>query len=178
MLNFFFNKGGLKLKGVSGFKTYYIVLIVSMIACAMLLASCFGDSNSDSSSNSNTQAITPIGVPSTCLTVHPPVLVKLTDGQYKLIEEINNCGGKVAGPLDVTAQIAMGKTTQKANLVGPATIVANSKAIYSSSGGQKNEMSKELHFIAPVSSSALVTVLVTMKGSVQGEWDGQVTVPI
>ena len=179
MLNFFFNKGGLKLKGISGFKTYSIVFIMLMIACAMLLASCFGDSNSDSSSNSNTQssAITPIGVPPTCLTVHPPVLVKLTDGQYKLVEEINNCGGKMAGPLDVTAQIAMGTTTQNANLVGPAMIVANSKAIYSSSGGQKNETNKELHFIAPVSSSALVTVLVTMKGSVQGEWDGQVIVP-
>jgi hypothetical protein len=178
MLNFFFNKGGLKLKGVSVFKTYYIVLIVLMIACAMLLASCFGDSDSSSSSNSQASSITPIGVPPTCLTVHPPLLLKLADGQYKLVEEINNCGGKVAGPLDVTAQIAMGKTTQNANLAGPAMIVANNKAIYSSSGGQKNEMSKELHFIAPISSSALVTVLVTMKGSVQGEWDGQVTVPI
>ena len=167
------------MKDVSGFKPYNIVLIALMIASAMLLASCFGDGNSNSSSNSNTQAsaITPIGVPPTCLTVRPPSLVKLADGHYKLIEEINNCGGKMAGPLDVNAQIATGTTMQNANLVGPAMIVANSGALYSSSGGQKNETSKELHFVAPVSSSALVTILVTMKGSVQGEWDGQVTIP-
>ena len=179
MLNFFFNNGGLKLKDVSGFKIYNIVLIALMIACAVLLASCFGDNNGTSSSNSNTQAlaITPIGAPPTCLTVHPPSLVKLTDGHYKLVEEINNCGGKMAGPLDVNAQIAVGTTMQNANLVGPAMIVANSKATYSSSGGQKNEATNELKFVDPVSSSALVTILVTMKGSVQGEWDGQVTIP-
>ncbi len=172
MLNFVFKKGELKLKGVSGFKTNSVMPILLMMACAMLLSSCFGDSSG--SSGTQTSAFTPIGVPPTCLTVHPPSLVKITDGYYKLVEEINNCGGKIAGPLDVTAQIAIGTTMQNTNLLGPATIIANSQAVYSS---QNNEMSKELHFSAPASSSALVTVLVKMKGSVQGEWDGQVTIP-
>ncbi len=166
------------MKNASDFKRYSIWFIALLFGCSIFLTSCFGnDSGNSNTSSTQFSAITPIGAPATCLTLHPPTLVKLPDGHYKLVEEINNCGGKTAGPLDVTAQITTATTMQNANLLGPALIVANSQAIYSSSGGQKNEMSKELHFIAPVSSSVLVTVLVTMKGSVQGEWDGQVTIP-
>ena len=167
------------MKDAPGFRAYPILLIALLLACTVFLASCFGDGDSNSTSTSNTQAsaITPIGVPETCLTVNSPSLVKLADGFYQLVDVINNCGGKDAGPLQITAQIDAGTTKQSTNLIGPATISANGKAMYITPRGQTGETNKEIHFLAPSSPSAVVTVLVTIKGAVQGEWDGQVTIP-
>jgi len=169
------------LKDAPGFRVYPILLIALLLACTVFLASCFGDGDSNSSSNSNTQAsaITPIGVPKTCLTVNSPSLVKLADRFYQLVDVIDNCGGKEAGPLQITVQIDAGTTKQSMNLIGPTTIPANGKAMYSTFRGQTGETNKEIHFhfLTPSSPSAVVTVLVTIKGAVQGEWDGQVTIP-
>ncbi len=157
---------GLELNNASGFKIYSIRFVVLLFACSLFLTSCFVADNSNSAaSNTQYSAITPVGVPATCLTVHPPLLAKLTDGYYKLVEVINNCGGKMAGPLDVTAQITTGTMAQNANIMGPVMIVANSKAIYSSSGGQKSQVNKELHFISPVSSTVLVAVYYSYSSS-------------
>jgi hypothetical protein len=169
------------LKNIPGFKEHPIFLI-ALLACTVFLASCFGDTSSNSSptslaSNTQTSAITPIGALATCLTVNSPSLVKLADGHYKLVDEIDNCGGKDAGPLKITTQIDTQTTKQSTNLLGSATIPANGKAMYSMFTGQTGGTNKEIHFLSPSPPSAVVTVLVTINGAIQGEWDGQVTIP-
>jgi len=170
------------LKDAPGFKVHPIFLIALLLACTVFLASCFGDTSSNSSpvsstSNTLTSAITPIGAQATCLTVNSPSLVKLTDGHYKLVDEIDNCSGKDVGPLKITTQIDAGTTQQSTSLTGPATIPANGKAMYSTFTGQTGGTNKEIHFLSPSSPSAVITVLVMINGAVQGEWDGQVTIP-
>jgi hypothetical protein len=103
------------------------------------------------------------------------LLVKLADGNYELVDEIDNCGGKDSGPLKITTQINTQATKLSTNLMGPATIPANGKAMYHTFTGQTSGTNKEIHF-SP-SPSALVTVSVTINGAIQGEWDGQVTIP-
>jgi hypothetical protein len=159
-----------------------LFLIALLLACTVFFASCSGDTSSNSSptpstSNTQTSAITPIGAQATCLTINPPSLVKLADGNYKLVDEIDNCRGKDAGPLKITTQIDTETTKQSTNLIGPATIPANGKAIYNTFTGQTGGTNKEIHFPSPSSPSAVVTVLVTINGAIQGEWDGQVTIP-
>jgi hypothetical protein len=169
-------------KNAPGFKEVPILLIALLLACAVFFASCSGDTSSNASpsppaSTTQTSAITPIGAQATCLTIHSPSLVKLADGQYELVDEIDNCAGKDAGPLKITTQIETETTTQSPKLMGPATILANRKAMYHTFAGQTGGTSKEIHFPSPSSSSAVVTVSVTINGAVQGEWDGQVTIP-
>ncbi len=179
---FLLNNGGLKLKNAPGFKVHPIFLI-ALLACTVFLTSCFGDTNSNpspasSASNTLTSAITPIGAQATCLTVLSPSLVKLADGHYKLVDEIDNCSGKDVGPLKITTQIDAGTTQQSTSLMGPATIPAHGKAMYSTFTGQTGGTNKEIHFLlSPASPSAVVTVLVMINGAEQGEWDGQVTIP-
>ena len=166
------------MKNAPDFKIYSLLLIALLFACSMFLSGCFGDSSSNSTTlNTQASAITPIGVPKTCLTVNSPTLVKLGDGFYQLVDVIDNCGGKDAGPLQITAQIDAGTIQQSANLIGPATISANGKAIFSTSKQKTSETNKEIHFLAPTSSPTNITVLVMIKGALQGEWDGQVTIP-
>ena len=169
------------MKNAPGFKQHPLFLIVLLLACTVFFASCSGDSSSNSSPTlppSHTQAsgITPIGAQATCLTVKSPSLVKLADGNYELVDEIDNCGGKDAGPLQITTQINTQTTKLSTNLMGPATIPANGKALYHTFTGQMAGTNKELHFPSHPSPSALVTVSVTINGAVEGEWDGQVTV--
>ncbi len=171
------------MKNVSGFKEHPIFLIALLLVCTVFFTSCSGDTRSNSSptppaSNTQTSAITPIGALAFCLTIHSPSLVKLADGQYKLVDEIDNCSGKDAGPLQITTQIDTETTKQSTNLMGPATIPAHGKAMYHTFTGQTGGTNKEIHFLSPSSSSALVTVSVTIKGAAQGEWDGQVTIPV
>lgn len=171
------------MKDAPGFKVYPVLLIALLLACTVFLASCFGDDSSNPSlaspaSSTQASAITPVGAPATCLTVNSPSLVKLADRFYQLVDVIDNCGGKDLGPLQITVQIDAGTTKQSTNLPGPATIPAHGKAMYSTSGGQTGETNNEIHFLlAPSSSSAVITILVTIKGTVQGEWDGQITIP-
>jgi len=148
-------------------KGYPAFLIALLLSCTAFLASCSGDTSSNSS------AITPIGVPAACLTLNPPSLVKLADGNYKLVDQINNCGGKDAGPLQVTVQIDQ----QTMNLLGPTTIPANGKATYNTFTGQTAETNKEIHFSSPLPPSTALTVLATINSKVLGEWDGEVTIP-
>lgn len=169
------------MKDAAGFKVYPILLIALLLACTVILASCFGDSSNSSpaslASNTQASAITPVGAPATCLTVNSPSLVKLADRYYQLVDAIDNCGVRDAGPLQITAQIEAGITKLSTNLIGPATIPAHGKAMYSTSRGKTSETNKEIHFLAPSSPSAVITVLVMINGAVQGEWDGQVTIP-
>jgi hypothetical protein len=168
------------LKNAPGFKQHPIFLIALLLACSVFFASCNGDTSSNSSpipSNTQTSAITPIGAQATCLTVHSPSLVKLADGNYELVDEIDNCSRKDAGPLKITAQINTETTKQSTNLMGPATIPANGKAMYHTFTGQTGSTNKEIHFPSPSSSSAFVTVSLTINGAIQGEWDGQVMIP-
>jgi hypothetical protein len=170
------------LKHAPGFKEHPILLIVLFLACAVFFASCRGDTSSNASSivpalKIQTAAITPIGAQATCLTIHSPSLVKLADGQYELVDEIDNCAGKDAGPLKITTQIQTETTTQSPKLMGPATILANRKAMYHTFAGQTSDTSKEIHFPSPLAPTAVVTVTVTINGAVQGEWDGQVKIP-
>jgi hypothetical protein len=157
----------LKLKNILGFKEHSIFLIALLLSCTVFVASCSGDTSSNSS------AITPIGTQTTCLTIHPPSLAKLADGNYKLVDKIDNCKSKDAGPLKITVQI----DTATMNLLGPTTIPAKGKATYNTFTGQKDEKNKEIQFSSPLPSSAAVTILATINSSVQGEWDGQVTIP-
>jgi hypothetical protein len=173
---FLLTNGELKLKNAPGFKEHPIFFIALLLACTVFFVSCGGDSSSNSSSASPAP-ITPIGAQATCLTLHPPALVKLADGHYKLVDEIDNCSGKDIGPFTVTAQIDTVTTKLSTNLTGPATIAANGNAMYHTFTGQTGDANKEIQFPAPSSPSAVVTVLVTMNGAVQGEWDGQVTIP-
>ncbi len=179
---FLLNDGGLKLKNTPDFKEHPIFLIALLLACSVFFASCSGDTSSNSSptlpaSNTPTSAITPIGAQATCLTIHSPSLLKLADGHYKLVDEIDNCSRKDTGPLKITTQIDTETTKQSTNLMGPATLPANGKAMYHTFTGQTSGTNKEIHFPSPSSPSAIVTVLVTINGAVQGEWDGQVTIP-
>src|SRR6266852_8734179 len=179
---FLLNNGGLKLKDAPGFKVHPIFLITLLLACTVFFASCSGDTSSNSSptppaSNTLTSAITPIGAQATCLTIHSPLLVKLADGNYELVDEIDNCSSKDAGPLKITTYINTETTKQSTNLIGPATILANRKVIYHTFTGQTGDTNKEIHFPSPPSPSALVTISVTINGAIQGEWDGQVTIP-
>ena len=174
---FYLTKGGLKLKNVPGFKEHPILLIALLLACTVFFASCGGNTSSNSSPTP-TSAITPIGAQATCLTVQSPSLVKLADGNYELVDEIANCGGKGAGPLQITTQIDTQTTKLSTNLMGPATILANRKAMYHTFTGQTAGTNKEIHFSSPSSSSAFVMVSVTINGAIQGEWDGQVTIPV
>lgn len=159
--------GELKLKNAPGFKKHPLFLIVLLLSCTVFFASCSGGT----SSNSSSTAITPIGAQTTCLTVNSPSLVKLTDGNYKLVDEIDNCGSKDAGPLKVTVQI----DTERLNLLGPETVPAKGKAVYNTFTGQTSATNKEIHFPSPLPSSTNLTILATINSSVQGEWDGQVT---
>lgn len=182
LAQFLLINGGLKLKNAPGFKEHPIFLIALLLACTMFFASCSGDTSSNSSptspaSNTQTSAITPIGAQATCLSINSPSLVKLADGNYELVDEIDNCGGKDAGPLKITTQINTEKTKQSTNLIGPITIPANRKAMYHTFTGQMVGTNKEVHFLSPSSPSAIVTVLITINGALQGEWDGQVTIP-
>jgi len=179
---FLLNNGGSKLRNAPGFKEHPIFLITLLLACTVFFASCSGDTSSNSSptppaSNTQTSAITPIGALATCLTIHSPLLVKLADGNYELVDEIDNCSSKDAGPLKITTYINTETTKQSTNLIGPATILANRKVIYHTFTGQTGDTNKEIHFPSPPSPSALVTISVTIKGAIQGEWDGQVTIP-
>jgi len=178
---FLFNNGGLKLKNAPDFKEHPIFLIALLLACTVFFASCGGDTSGNSSttppaSNTQTSALTPIRAQATCLTINSPSLVKLADGNYKLVDGIDNCGRKDAGPLKITAQINTETTKQSTNLMGPATIPANGNAMYQTFTGQTGSTNKEIHFLSASSSSALVTVLVAINGVIQGEWDGQVTI--
>ncbi len=169
------------MKNIPGFKEHPIFLI-ALLACTVFLASCFGDtwsnpSSASPASNTQSSAITPIGALANCLTVNSPSLVKLADGHYKLVDEIDNCGVKDAGPLKITTQIDTETRKQSTDLLGPATIPAHGKAMYSTFTGQTGGTNKEIYFLSPLSSSAVVTVLVTINGAIQGEWDGQVTIP-
>ena len=170
------------MKNAPGFKQHPIFLIALLLACTMFFASCSGDTSSNSSptlpaSNTQTSAITPIGAQATCLTIHSPSLVKLADGNYELMDEIDNCGGKDAGPLQITTQINTQATKLSTNLMGTAIIPANGKAMYHTFTGQTGGTNKEIHFPSLPSPSAFVTVSVTINGAIQGEWDGQVTIP-
>jgi hypothetical protein len=177
----FFNDGGLKLKNAPGSKVRPFFLIALLLALTLFGASCGDDTTSNSSPPpaSNTQAsdLTPIGAQATCLTVNTPFLVKLTDGNYQLADEVDNCGAKDAGPLKIVIQVNTQTTKQSAHLLGPATIGARGKALYRTSTGQGDGTNKEIHFPPPSPSSTIVTVLVTINSTVQGEWDGQVTIP-
>lgn len=169
------------MKNIPGFKETPILLIVLLLACAVLLASCSWDISSNASTTSpasTTQntSITPIGAQGTCLTLHSPSLVKLADGQYELVVEIDNCAGKDAGPLKITTRIQIETTTQSPKLLGPATILAHRNAMYHTFAGQSGGTSKEIHFPVPSPSSTVVTVSVTINGAIQGEWDGQVAI--
>ena len=168
---------GQNLKNVSRIKIYSILYAALLLTSCLSLASCFGDSSNTTASNTQDSAITPIGVPATCLTVHPPALVKLSDGHYKLIDEINNCGAKDAGPLDVTVQIIAGSATHNASFVGPSGIPANGKALYQTYVGRATSQEKEIDYPSPVASPANVMISVTFNKVVQGEWDGQVAIP-
>jgi hypothetical protein len=169
------------LKDVTGFRAHPIFLIVLLLACTVFLASCFGDTSSNSSPTlpaSHAQTpITPIGVPATCLTIHSPSLVKLPDGNYELVDEFDNCGSKDAGPFKVTTQIDTKTTKQSTNLIGPATLPAHTKALFHTFKGQAGSTKKEIQFRSLPASSAVVTILATINGAIQGEWDGQVPVP-
>jgi hypothetical protein len=175
------NDGGLKLKNAPGFKEHPLFLIALLLACTIIFASCGDDITSNSlpppASNTQASAITPIGAQSTCLTVNAPSLLKLADGNYQVVDEIDNCGEKNAGPLKIVIQVNTRTTKQSMNLLGPATIAANGKALCRTFAGQVGGTNKEIHFSSPSPSSAIVTILVTINGTLQGEWDGQVTIP-
>ncbi len=169
------------MKYAPGFKKHPVFLIV-LLACTVFFTSCSDDTSSNSSpiplaSNTQASAITPIGAQATCLTINSPSLVKLADGHYKLVDEINNCGRKVAGSLKITTQIDTETTKHSTNLIGPSTIPANGKAMYQTYTGRTRSTDKEIDFLSPTSPYAVITVLVTIKGAVQGEWDGQVMIP-
>lgn len=170
------------MKNAPRFGLHPVFLLVLLLTCAVFLASCVEDSSSNSSStssssNTQTSAITPVGAAATCLTVHSPSLVKLADGNYELIDEVDNCGDMGAGPLKVTAQIDTQNTKQSADLPGPVTLPAHGKALYHTFNGQSGGTNKELQFRSSVSPSAGVTILVTINGAEQGEWDGQLPIP-
>jgi hypothetical protein len=172
----------LKLKNAPGFKEHHLFLIPLLLACTIFFASCGDDITSNSSPippapNSQASAITPIGAQATCLTVNAPSLVKLADGNYQVVDEIDNCGGKNAGPLKIVTQVDTQTSKQSMNLLGPDTIAAYGKALCRTFAGQAVGINKEIHFPSHSPSSAIVTVLVTINGTVQGEWDGQVTIP-
>jgi hypothetical protein len=169
------------LKKAPGFKEYSILLF-ALLACGVFFAGCSGDSGGTASptppsSHAQTAAITPVGALATCLTVNSPSLERLAGGNYKLVDEIDNCGGKDAGPLTITTQVDTETTKQSTNLMGPATIPAHEKAMYDTPTGQTGGSSKELHFPSPPPPSAIVTVLVTIDGAVAGEWDGELKIP-
>jgi hypothetical protein len=170
------------LKNAPCFKEHPIFLIALLLTCTVFFASCIGDTSNNSSpttpaSNAQTSAITPIGAQATCFTLYTPSLVKLADGNYEMMDEIDNCGGKDAGPLKITTQIDTETTKQRPDLLGPATLPAHGKALYHTFRGQTGGTNKELQFRSPSSPSAVVTILVTINGALQGEWDGQVTIP-
>jgi hypothetical protein len=173
----------LKLKNAPGIEKYSLFLIVPLLACSVFFAGCSGDSGSTSSptlpvSNAQTSVVTAVGASAVCLTIYPPSLRKLADGNYRLVDEIDNCGGKDAGPLKVTTRIDTATTKQSANLLGPATLAAHGKAQYTTFTGQTGGTNKEIRFPAPRSApSAVVTLLATINGVLAGEWDGQVTIP-
>jgi hypothetical protein len=176
------NDGGLKLKNADGFKEHPLFLIALLLACTIFFASCGDNTTSNSSpippaSNTQASAITPIGAQVTCLTVNAPSLVKLADGNYQVADEIGNCGENNAGPLTLGIQVHTQATKQSMNFLGPATIAAHGKALYRTFAGQAGGANKEIQFPSPSPSSAIVTVVVTINGTVQGEWDGQVTIP-
>ena len=166
------------MKSIAGCKVHSLFLFTLLLACTVYLAGCIGDTGSGSSSSSNTQAsaITPIGVLPTCLTVHPPSLMKLADGNYELIDEIENCGGNEAGPLKIAAQVDTQNTKQSVDLTGPTMLPAHGNSLYHTFSSQAGGTNKEVQFRS-TSSSAAVTILVTINGSEQGEWDGQVAIP-
>jgi hypothetical protein len=167
----------LKLKHAPGFQEHPLLLIALLLACSVWCVSCVGQSSSPASSPSTASPpITPIGAQAACLTINPPALLKLADGQYQLVDEIDNCSGKDVGSFQVTTQIETQTTKQSATLTGPATLAAHGKARYHTFTGQMAGTNKEIHFPSH-SSSAVVTVLVTINGALLGEWDGQVPIP-
>jgi hypothetical protein len=179
---FLFSNGELKLKNVADFKEQPIFLIAFLLACTVFFASCSGDTSSNSSpvslgSHAQTSATTSVRAQTTCLTVNSPALAKLASGNYKLVDEIDNCSRKDAGPLKITAHIDTETTKQSTHLMGPTTIPANGKATYQTFTGQTGSTNKEIHFPSPASSSAVVTLSVTINGVIQGEWDGQIAIP-
>ena len=79
------------MKDAPGFRVYPILLIALLLACTVFLASCFGDSSSNSSPASPaSNTITPVGAPTTCLTVNSPSLLKLADRFYQLVDVIDH----------------------------------------------------------------------------------------
>ena len=160
------------MKNAPGFKDHPLFLIALLLACTIIFASCGDDVTSNSS------AITPIGAQATCLTVNTPSLLKLADGNYQVVDEIDNCGKKNAGPLKIVIQVDTRTTKQSMNLLGPATIAAYGKALCRTFAGRAGGTNKEIHFPSPLPLSAIVTVLVMINGTMQGEWDGQVTIPV
>ncbi len=83
----------------------------------------------------------------------------------------------MAGPLKITTEIDTQTTKHNTILIGPPTIPAKGKAMYQTYTGQSGPTDKEIDFLSPGSSPADITILVNIKGAVQGEWDGQVTIP-
>jgi hypothetical protein len=164
------------LKDAPDFNAFPLLFITLLLFCSVFLVSCFAD-NAPSISNTQISAITPVGAQATCLTVNSPSLLKLTDGHFQMLDVIDNCGGKNAGPLQLTTQIDVGTVQQSASLIGPAFIRANSKATYHTYVGQTGGTNKEIAFSSPSSPSIDVTILVTINGTLQGEWDGQVDIP-
>jgi hypothetical protein len=103
--------------------------------------------------------------------------MKLADGNYELVDEFDNCGGKDAGPLKITSQIDTKTTKLSTDLIGPATLPAHTKVLYHTFKGQASGTKKEVQFRSPSAPSAVVTILATINGATQGEWDGQVPIP-
>src|SRR5258708_4774964 len=129
---FLLNNGGPKLGNAPGFQQHPIFLITLLLACTVFFPSCRGDPSSISSppppaSNTQTSAITPIGALATCLTINSPLLVKLADGNYKLVDEIDNCGGKDAGPPPKTNQNKTHNTQYNTNHIGAHRHPVNTK---------------------------------------------------
>jgi hypothetical protein len=170
------------LKNATGFKDHSYFLSALLLACILFFAGCGDDTASNASplplaSKTPASAITPIGAQVTCLTVNAPFLEKLPGGHYQLEDEIENCGAKNAGPLKIVIQVETQTTKQSADLLGPATIAARGKGLYRTVAGQESGTHKGIHFPSPSPSTAIVTVLVTINSTVQGEWDGQITIP-
>jgi hypothetical protein len=171
---------GLKLKNTAYFRNNHILLITLLLACTVFFASCGENSSSSSVATPTatpTTPITPIGAATACLTVNSPSLSKLADGNYQLVDTIDNCGDKDAGPLKIAVQIDARATKLETSLLGPATIPAHGKVAYHNFTGQANGANKEIHFPVPVPAFATVTISVLINGAVQGEWDGQVAIP-
>jgi hypothetical protein len=73
-----------------------------------------------------------------------------------------------------TSAINTQATKLSTNLMGPATIPANGKAMYHTVTGQTGGTNKEIHFPSLPSPSAFVTVTVTINGAIQETEQGAI----